>query len=219
MKKQSIVLLITLSFITAISLIMLKNLNDSEKFIKEVSFTSDLAQIKIAHSNIQDEIIKYLNKNKDKSDIIDGIIEIVEMGIPLEYGDLSVTFNLDDFAPLDCYLNDIKTVEQLTTKCGEEMVDNITYPYEFIDKLKKYKPFSSKYQIDYFLDDYIQDTKDDKIYLVKNDFEFLKIDSNSSFRYLECNYDISLENIESSGKFIFKLGETTPLYSEYFLDK
>lgn len=63
--KKSIILLITLSFITVISALLLKNLNDTDKLLKEVSLDSNLIQFKITQENIQNEILDIIGRYSD----------------------------------------------------------------------------------------------------------------------------------------------------------
>ena len=217
MKQKGIVLLITLFFITAISVIILKNLEDSEQFIKEVSLDEILIQNKITTQNVQKEIIKLINKYKDDDEVLDGILDVTSLGVPFDYGNVGLTIVLEEYFISGCNLNILNSKKPLYEQCDEYITNNILYEYDFLEKIKKYKPFNTKEQVEFFIDTYIQETKDDKIILVKDKFTFLKADVNESSRYIKCSYDVGVLDSNSSVEFVFKIGETKPIYFEYLL--
>ena len=205
----------TLFFISAISLIILKNLDDSEKFIKEVSLDTLLTQLKITNTNVQEEIMNFINKYKDDEEVLEGIVEVTSAGIPLDYGNIGLIVTLDYFNIPVCYLNNIKTIEQLNETCVNT-AENISYQYEFINILKQYIPLNNQNQIDYFLQKYINETRDDKISLVKNDFGFIKdLNKTSETKYMRCNYSVTVDEQINSSEFIFEIGSKKPIYFEY----
>jgi hypothetical protein len=206
--RKAVVLLITLMFISTISILILKNLSDSEEYIKEVSADLSLLQVKITNENIKDEVLKLTNIYKED---IDEILSVASIPIPFNYGNVISSITLEDYIFRECYLNDIKTNDDLLSKCSTEIIDNISYPYDFIEILNTYKPFKNQKQIDYFIKNYQFKTRDKKIELIKNDFGFIKgitnnTESVSEERYILCKYTISVESIKAIGMFIFKLG-------------
>ena len=202
MQKKGIILLITLFFISSISLLIIKNLGDSEKFMQIISYDTVYAQLKLTTQNVQEEITEFASKHKDD---IDDIIEYTSLGIPFNYGDINLTITLEHYTFKDCNLNDVKTVEDLNNKCSEDTVNNILYQYDFIELRNKkiFNTFSNQKQINYFIDTYTNYTRDDRIQLVKNDFEYIKEDENKT--YLECNYDMTISDVDASSKFVFEL--------------
>lgn len=218
MKKKGIVLLITLFFITAISVVILKNLEDSQKFIPEVSFDNSLTQLNITNKNVQDEVIKLLNDYKAEEEVIDGILEATSLGIPFDYGDIRLTISLNEYNIKSCNINNIKSTKSLNEKC-ENIVENILYQYDFVRILKSYQPISNQNQLEYFLDKYIQETRDDKIKFSKDEFETINQKDLNSSRYIECSYDISISDLNVTSNFIFKLGEDKPVVTNIFIDQ
>lgn len=214
MQKKSIILLITLSFITVISILILKNLSDSNKFIKEVSLDSSLMQMNILDKNIKDEVIKLTYKHKD--DIKDGTGEefVLPITLPFEFENISTTITLEEFflSETDCYLKEINTTEILNEKCEEDTVNGILYPYEFMLLLKDLKP-NDKAQLEYFLDKYKQKTGDDKIDSVKDRFSYIKYDDNIT--YLQCSYTAEISDINFSASFIYNLDSKKIIFSEF----
>ena len=215
MKKDAIALLITLFFILAISVIILKNLDDSKSFIEEVSFDSSLSQIKLTNKNLKDEIINIVFTYKEQ---LDELLEVASIGIPFNYGDINLSITLNEYFIPDCYLNDINSTEQLNENCDEITVGNILYRYEFIDTLKQYKPIKNQNQLNYFLDDYRNKTKDYKIYLSTESFGYTKEDTNTTKRYVKCNYSLNTNGLKSSSEFIFETTSKKIVSFEFVLD-
>lgn len=207
MKKKAVILLITLFFISVISLVILKNLDDSEKFFNEVTFDTVSNQVMISDKNIKDELLGLIKRYND-DDEIDKILEITSSGVPLEYGDINLTLSMSDYTFQDCYLNDITTPEKLIDNCDEYTSNNILYLYDFVELLKSFgNNINTKEKLDYFLTKYKQNTKDDKIDLVKDRFEVIKMppeDSNSSKRYLQCDYILRVSDKNVSCSFIIE---------------
>ncbi|MEA3383985.1 MAG: hypothetical protein U9Q20_04850 [Campylobacterota bacterium] len=214
MKKNGIVLLITLFFIFSISIIILKNLDDSQNFIEEVNLDHSLSQLKLTNENLKDEIINLTFNYKEN---IDELLEVTTFGIPFSYGDLNLTIKLEEYFPSNCYLNDINSSEQLNNNCDRVVVENILYQYDFIEILNQLKPISNQAQLKYFLDTYYYKTKDEQILTIGNNFDFIKIDTNSSKRYLDCNYELNTYSLNSSCNFIYELNSKELLSFNFVL--
>ena len=88
--RKGIVLLITIFFISAISILILQNLKNTEEYLDTISFDTKLSQTQISMDNIQDEIPKFFKKNKDN---IDQILENTAI-LPLSFGDINVLLNI-----------------------------------------------------------------------------------------------------------------------------
>lgn len=209
--KKGIILLITLSFITVISLFVLKNLSDTDKLLKEVSLDSSLIQFKITHTNIQKELTKIISQYIDEEQAIDKILELTSEDIILNYGDMDIVFKLESYgSDLECNLNEITDTQSLFKHCSEETIANISYQDDFLFLLSEYKKnyenFNSKEQIDYFLKEYIRVSNDDKIITVQSAFNHFKaeLDVNGNPKeYLKCSYTLS-KSIKAMGEFIFE---------------
>ncbi len=207
MKKKGVVLLITLFFITAISVLILKNLDDSEKFIDEVSQDVSLTQINITNKNVQAEVIKLVNSYQDN---IDELLEIASAGVPFEYGNIKLFVNIEEMILGDCDINKIKNQEDLYSICSDAITQHISYPYDFVEQLNKIKSangFKNQKQIEFFLQKYQNITKDEKIMDIKDSFGFMNISSDSGDnRYIKCSFDIDVDNIKAKNSFVFKVG-------------
>jgi hypothetical protein len=205
----------TLFFIITISILILKNLNDSNKFIDEVALDSKLTQIKIANKNIQDEVIKLIDKNKDD---IDQLLEITTAGFPFKYGDVDLIIKIDEYFNPDCNLNKIEKTEDLNKYCTDNIISSISYPYDFVKLIKQYQPFTNKKQVDFFIDKYIEYTKDDTLYNIQDSLGFNSIDANNTSNiFISCKYDIKIKDTTASSSFLLKVGSKKIENNSFYL--
>jgi type III secretory pathway component EscR len=85
-------------------------------------------------------------------------------------------------------------------------VENVLYQYDFFEVyLKNYRneygKFTNLKQVNYFLNEYQKETRDDMIHNIKDNFTYIINDSNST--YLNCNYTVDINNIKSDVNMIF----------------
>jgi hypothetical protein len=217
--KKGVILLITIFFISSISILIYKHLEDSEKFIKEVSLDHTLTQLKTTSKNIKSEVIKLINEYADDEDNIDKIVEITSSGIPFDYANIETTITLDRFVVGECNINDINSSQNIMDNCSEDVGNKILNHFEFIETLQKYRKLSNidtKDKFDYFIKDYKKSARDEEIDSIKEQFDYIKLsDTNST--YLKCDYTISVNNTNASGWFIFKSTEKTPKKEQFLL--
>ena len=199
MPKKSIILHITLFFITAISIIILKNLNDTENFLDDISHDNSLTQLQITINNIKDEIPKFLAKNKDD---IDDILEYSSV-VPFKVKDIDILLKITEYKipllPIN-ELNSTVTLEPI-------FVENVNYQYDFLELVtkskKKYGNYSNNAQIEQTIDDYIKLTKDKDILKIKKEFTFMTISENT--RLIKCEYSIKVDDLNCKAFLIFDL--------------
>lgn len=213
--KKGIILLITLFFIAAISVLILQNLEDSEKFLRESSLDTDLAQFKITHTNVQKEIIKTLNNNKGaiEKELEEAVV------LPLQYGDILLTIELQQvYEESLCNINNLKKRADIVKYCGEDIGYALANTTLFIENLTPYLPITSQSQLDYFLDEYIQQSNDEQIEKVQHFFGYRQIDSTQA-QYIRCDYSVSLATARVGyGEFLFKVGDTTAIDSYFIVE-
>ncbi|WP_044417263.1 hypothetical protein [Halarcobacter anaerophilus] len=97
--KKGVVLLISLFFITAISVLVLKNLDDSDKILEQRDYKLSLSQALILTKNIKNEIKKIINKEGTKIDeyIQNGYFNSISFGIE----GIKVTSSLKEYEKKD----------------------------------------------------------------------------------------------------------------------
>lgn len=214
MMKKGIVLLITLFFISAISILILKNLDDSEQFIKEVATDTSLTQLNITVKNVQKEVLQLTTRYQEN---IDELLEISSEGIPFNYGNVDLIIQLEEYILKECNLNDINTTQVLYEKCPNT-VEYISYIDDFMNIKKQYPKIENRYQLDHIITRYKNKTRDEKVEEIRIDgFEYLSKKDDESSIYLICHVDIDIDSIKAKNRFIFNLDSKKVLWSDTIL--
>jgi hypothetical protein len=168
--KKSIVLLISLLFITAISALILKNLEDTDIYVQEQNSKINKTQSMMLIKNVQNEISSLLAKNKEN---VESIIEAQQDSYyPLNIENIEILFRLGVYDKVN--LNDLnnsdKGIKQSTIDRLNDLevfnIDNLAY-------LLRGNKIESNKQLDNILTSFIKDTYDDKILEVKEFLGFL----------------------------------------------
>jgi len=206
--KKSIVLLITMLFISGISLLILDNLKDNDQFINSTKITPSLVQINISIKNINKEIYKLFNKI-DKNDI-DEITQQIPPTLP--YGDIVVSNIL--VKTLD-FTNKYDMNKDYTQTNDMNLIENINFLYDFNEITKNNKTTNNR-QKDYLINKYIKLTQDEKIINIKDDFVVNLVDYNLSKKYISCSYDLEVENITTHIDYIFEHKGKDQYFDFYF---
>ena len=213
MRKKGIALLITLFFISAISLIILKNLDDTNKFMEDVELDTQLTQLKITNNNIKDEVIKLIKKNYKDEETLEEILAVTRGGIPFNFANIDLFIKLKKYYFPSCGLNGIKTIEKLTEKCGESLVNKINYPYEFVDIVKKYD-IKNQNQVEWVLDEYQNTTQDEDFTKVRKEFGYLLEDEQKG-QYFECKYSFKQNITKANCSFVFSINKSGIVKTEF----
>jgi len=199
--KKSIVLLITMLFISGISLLILDNLKDNDKFINTTKTTPNLVQINVSIKNINHEIKQTINNIDENS--LDIVLDNVPSIIP--YGDILISnielYSLDLTNKYDINKNYTKT--------------DIDYPYDLYEISKKNIVYNNR-QKDKLIEQYIKITKDDKILNIKDDFLVNYEEYNKTKRYIIFNYDLKVENITTHIDYTFEYKGIDKYFDFYF---
>ena len=130
--KKGVVLLITLFFITAISALVLKNLDDTDKFLEKQNHILNNTQILISIKNSQTEVSEMISKYKEEIDKLledDSIITF-----PLNIEELLISFTLKSYNKID--INKVK--EEESTAVQDLFSENDIFDYSlFVDIYKE----------------------------------------------------------------------------------
>lgn len=127
--KKGVVLLITLFFIIAISILVLKNLDDTDTILEKQNYILTNTQILIAIKNTQEEVGRLILENKDNID--DALKDdVFQTPFPLNIKDLQIEFTIKKYDRIN--INDIKQKDSKTVQ--NLFSNNNVYNYlEFID--------------------------------------------------------------------------------------
>ena len=206
--KKSIVLLISLLFISAISLLILDNLKDSEKYISISQNNSNLTQTNISILNLNAELKKLLNKI-NKNDL-DEVFEKLQFIPP--FGNVVISnIKFSKYTLEEKY--DIQKNYNATS--DTDIIDNINYRYDLYE-LAKNKVILNNRQVDNIIDEYINLTSDNKILNIKDKFTFKLKDYNSTKTYISYNYNLQVNNINSHIDVIFEHKTKQNLYFDFY---
>jgi hypothetical protein len=212
LKKQGVILLITLFFISALSVLILKNLDDSEQFINATALDNTLIQLKITSRNIEDQVRKLINKYSNNTD---DVVKITQNGIPMNLKGIDMLIKLEYYNDIDCNINDINKSTNIIDICGEEVNNNINYQYDFKEILGTFHHIDNQKQLDYFLNKYIEVTHDDTIGNITNRFGYFNTDK--GVHYLKCSYTIDMANTKAAGYFIFDTNSVNTTFKDKVL--
>ena len=222
MKKRGIVLLITLFFITAISIVIFKNLEDTDSFIDQLSFDTNLMQADILNQNIKSEVIRFTNKLDTNS--LDTLLEFAAGGIPFEFGNSQIILTLHEYFPQNyCDLHSLVKANgevidssTLSNQCDDNVTENVLHPYRFIEFAKNYEP-KTKAQLNYMINEYKNETLDTQIDTVTEKFRYHTFEIDSEKRYIDCTYEVFLDGLVLDGELIFQLGKEEPEFFDFNL--
>ena len=209
LQKKAVVLLMTLMFITSISVLILKNLKDSENFFKVIGTDTSLTQTQITITNVNKEIQEFFKSKKDED--IDEILSNMPEEIPFILNEnITIILSISKYQKeITHNVNDINDTYQ-----NNEFNENIDYPSIFFEILKekrkilKDKNITNIHQVQSIIDEYIFKTKDKRILNIKDNFSYFTIPTDTNDTYISCNYDININNINSTVNMIFKVGDT-----------
>ena len=206
--KKSIVLLISLLFISAISLLILDNLKDSEKYINISQNNSNLTQTNVTILNLNNEMKKLLNKiNKNDLDEIFDKLKFIP-----PFGNVIISnIELEQYNLEDKY--DIQKNYSETTNTN--IIENIDYRYDLYEISKK-KIISNYRQVENIINEYIKLTGDNKILNIKDQFTFKLKDYNSTKTYISYNYDLKINNINSHIDIVFEHKSNKDIFYDFY---
>lgn len=155
--KKSIVLLVSLLFITAISALIFQNLNDTESYISEQNYKINKIQLLSISENMQREassaIKQYGNDLKDFDDT------------PLNIEGIDILFKLNKYDRAN--VNDLALSREKYKKVENIFLDNNigdfdTFRYYFKDAKNEPQVKNSK-QLDAIINRFVKDTYNNKI--------------------------------------------------------
>ncbi len=169
--KKSIVLLISLLFIAAVSLLIIKNLSDTDSYLSEQNAKFSKTQIIYFLNNTKDEVSKTLSQNQGKD-----ISSYLNVDYPIVVKDALITITLKEYDKYDINLlnkkdeKDYENLKKFLEKNGVYDVENLKYLMQNNENIKNYK------QRDDLLNDFAIQVYDKRILDLKDYLGFIKFD-------------------------------------------
>lgn len=187
--KKGIVLFVTILFILAISVLIVKNLEITDQFISLSSKNSNIKQLELTIKDVNSAILD-LFKNKRRS-----IIDEFPPVIPFSYGNVEVEVTLEPY--------DLKSyrLDDNLTKNADQYLAN-TIDLNTFSEIIKGKKITNQKQVDAVIDEYITKTNDRDILDIEG--QLVYFDTNSSAEYISCKYDIDIDGLKASVDMIFE---------------
>ncbi len=182
--KKSIVLLISLFFISALSILIIKNLEDTSTFIEEKNHKINRVQLLTSINNIQTEISKIFNNNKKRIDDI--IVKLNSEYIPINVKNILISFTITKYNKVDINLlsnKDNKKYQEINSLFNDYKISDFdTFRYVFKTIKDEYKNtrtsgvefIKNHKQIDDIIKIFIKETYNDEILNIKDKLGFIK---------------------------------------------
>lgn len=172
--KKGIVLLITLFFITAISLLVLKNLSDTDEFLENDNLISNNTQVLIGVKNTQKEVSKLLVKYKD--DVNEALEnELLSSTIPISIEELDIKFSIKKSEKID-----INKMKKEDSKVVENLfLENDIFDYTYFKEIYTQKlqeglaRVDTSKQVDDIISTFIKETENKKIEDIRDYLGFI----------------------------------------------
>lgn len=196
--KKSIVLLISLFFISALSILIIKSLEDTNLFLKEKNHKINRIQVLTSIKNIQMEISKIFKNNSE--DIDDIIAELNSEYIPINVKDTLISFTIVSYDKVNINLlsnkdsEKYKEINSLFTDYNISDFDTFRYVYKtFENEYKNSESISfvnNNKQINDIIKKVIKETYNDKVLTIKNKLGFLEKENDEKLYelFVKVNY-------------------------------
>lgn len=224
--KKSIVLLITLLFISAISLLVFKNLSSGEIYLSSVNKEHNNTQVILLTKNAQEELLSYFSKDERYDSFIS---KKEELSLPFHIKgiDFSLTLskynkeiNINDFSLSDkkkkkLFLQKIEII--FNENNGEiNIFKDVVNSYFLRYKITKENPIINSKQVNNIMSDYLQKTyrKEaneliEKIGFLPITFRESEKKQNNNIKYILCTLDFKINKQEYRSHFILDIEKKT----------
>ncbi len=169
--KKSIVLLISLFFIAAVSLLILKNLEDTNSYVNEQNSKFSKTQMMFLLNNAKDEISKALAQNEGND-----LSSFLDLNYPIMIQDAKIIVRLQEYDKYNINLLK-KTDEKEYVHIKDFFQRNGIYDIETFRYLMKDNEDIENYkQLDELLNSFAQQTYKNDILELKDYLGFIKFD-------------------------------------------
>lgn len=177
MQRKGIVMLITLFFITAISLLIFQNLDFTEKMLSQSQKEDEMIQMQLSIQNIKEEITGFVYKKKK------------------ELGNILPVNNFELHPSEKVYIN-IKKIDTYNNKINiykQKLSEELSY---FLKDIT----ITNNKQLRFVLGQYLKSFDDGLIEEQKENFSYFDTNSN---KFIYCSFELNVNSSKSNGEFIF----------------
>lgn len=176
--KKGVVLFISLLFIAAVSLLIIKNLEDTDSYIHEQNSKFTKTQIMMYLNNAKDEIANVLKENEaqnsDKTDYREVLKEYTSKEFPIMMQDAIITIRLEEYDKYN--INLLKEKDEEKYKYLKDfLIRNDIYDIELLKKIYEEYTFELKdknqintKQLDFILEKFEKESYNTEILKVKD---------------------------------------------------
>lgn len=178
--KKSIVLLISLFFIAAVSLLIIQNLKDTNSYINEQNSEFAKTQIMFLINNTKDEVSKILSQNQGND-----IGSYLDVDYPIVVKDAKIIVTLKKYDKYNINLlkskdeKDYESIKKFFVKNGVYNIETFIYLMKEKQNIKNYK------QLNELLLNTKNESYDKRILDLKDYLGFIKFDKKDSDIYDE----------------------------------
>jgi hypothetical protein len=203
MKKKAMTLLITLSFISVISILILKNLDQSEKYVTNSNAEYANTQIFLLAKNFQTELLKAF-KNESVYDVFTKN-ENDCTPMPFQFGNILSTLTIckyEDKIDINSFFTKNDSFIEQTTSIFDEYNSNI-YTFVSVVKRSEFKSINSSKELDelfLLFEKEVGYNENSNILELKNRFSFLS--KNSQSKLVRIFLDFKEENKTYKAEFL-----------------
>ncbi len=188
MKKKAIVLLITLFFVASMSALILKNLKDTDIYIKQYNQKISKVQILSLLVNVREELKRLVLAASTVG------FELGNFSQVLPIYDANIVFDIKDYEKYDINIlgkneqSNEEKIEKFRDLFYENQVSDFDRFRELYVKQKRKNPsfkIKNKRQLDRFLEEFAQEVYNRNIYKISKQIGFLNLEKNSILKEKE----------------------------------
>ena len=175
--KKAIVLFISLLFIAAVSLLILKNLEDTDSYVSEQNSKFSKTQIMFYINNAKDEIAGVLNSvklNSDEDKQREVLKDYVGVNFPIIMEDAKITIRLEEYDKYNINLLKEKD-EKKYENFKDFLVRESIYDFEGLQEVYTEEVKNSK-QLDFILEKFEKESYNTDISKIKDYIGFQEYD-------------------------------------------
>ena len=178
--KKAIVLFISLLFIAAVSLLILKNLEDTDSYVSQQNSKFSKTQMMFYVNNAKDEIAEVLRlvveQNSDKNKQREVLKDYIGVNFPIIIQDAKITIRLEEYDKYNINLlkeKDEKKYEYFKDFLARENI----YDFERLqDIFSENNQVKNSKQLDFILEKFEKESYNTDIYKVKDYIGFQEYD-------------------------------------------